>query len=256
MATEFTNIAPAMPACWRKETKTHKFCPGCGHGIVLKALGEAIDELGIQADVIFTVDIGCCLLAIDFFDMDTVQTHHGRTNAVACGIKRAKPEKIAIAYMGDGGGYAIGSQHLVNAAARNEKITSILVNNTNYGMTGGQMAPTTLPGQKTETSPYGRSVEQQGTPTHGPEMLAAMLPDGAYVARGTVSKPKQLKKYLKKALETQMEKGGFSFVEALSTCPTNWSTNAKKTWDFLENEMMAEFPVGEFKDSAKEDNKE
>ncbi|MBR5328810.1 MAG: 2-oxoglutarate synthase [Firmicutes bacterium] len=247
MAVEITNVAPVMPACWRKETKTHKFCPGCGHGIVLKALGEAIDELGIQDRVVFTVDIGCCLLAIDFFNFDTIQTHHGRTNAVCTGVKRATPDKICIAYMGDGGGYAIGSQHLVNAAARNEKITSILVNNTNYGMTGGQMAPTTLPGQKTETSPYGRSVEQQGEPTHGPEMIAAMAGEGAYVARGTVANPKALKKYFKKALETQMNGTGFTFVEALSTCPTNWATNAKKTWAFLENEMMAEYPTGEFK---------
>ena len=247
MAIEMNNVAPPMPACWRKETKTHKFCPGCGHGIVLKALGEAVDELGIQEKVIFSVDIGCCLLAIDFFNMDTVQTHHGRTNAGASGVKRATPDKICIAYMGDGGGYAIGSQHLLNAAARNEKITSILVNNTNYGMTGGQMAPTTLPGQKTETSPYGRSVEQQGSPTHGPEMLAAMLPEGAYVARGTVANPKQLKKYLKKALQAQINGTGFSFVEALSTCPTNWSTNAAKTWDFLENQMAVEIPVGEYK---------
>ena len=112
MAVEITNVAPVMPECWRKETKTHKFCPGCGHGIVLKALGEAIDELGIQDKVIFTVDIGCCLLAIDFFNIDTIQTHHGRTNAVCTGVKRATPDKICIAYMGDGGGYAIGSQHL------------------------------------------------------------------------------------------------------------------------------------------------
>ena len=248
MAVELTNIAPPMPACWRKETKTHKFCPGCGHGIVLKALGEAIDELGIQDRVIFTVDIGCCLLAIDFFDIDTVQTHHGRTNAVCTGIKRATPDKICIAYMGDGGGYAIGSQHLVNAAARNEKITSILVNNTNYGMTGGQMAPTTLPGQKTETSPYGRSVEQQGEPTHGPEMIAAMAGEGAYVARGTVSKPKQLKKYIKKALEAQMNGSGFAFVEALSTCPTNWGLTPQEALKWLEENMIPQFPLGVYKE--------
>ena len=244
---EVKYVAPAMPECWRKETKSHKFCPGCGHGIVLKALGEAIDELGIQDKVILSVDIGCCLLAIDFFNFDTVQTHHGRTTPVICGIKRAVPDKICIAYMGDGGGYAIGSQHLLNAAARNERITALLVNNTNYGMTGGQMAPTTLPGQKTETSPYGRSVEQQGEPTRGPEMLAAMVSNGAYVARGTVSKPKKLKQYFKKALANQMAGKGFSFVETLATCPTNWATNAAKTWAFLENEMEAYFPVGEYK---------
>ncbi|KNZ68800.1 thiamine pyrophosphate domain-containing TPP-binding protein [Thermincola ferriacetica] len=241
------SVEPQMPKSWNRETKPHKFCPGCGHGLVLKALGEAIDELGIQDKVVFGCDIGCSLLAWDFFNVDTVQTHHGRTTPVVTGIKRANPDVICIAYMGDGGGYAIGSQHLVNAAARNERITAILVNNTNYAMTGGQMAPTTLPGQKTETSPYGRDVQLMGYPTQGPEMVAAITREGAYVARGTVANLRQLKKYLKKALENQMAGNGFSFVEALSTCPTNWRTNAKETWAFLENEMPKYFKVGEIK---------
>lgn len=239
-----------MPICWRKQTKPHKFCPGCGHGIVLKALGMAIDELNIQERVVFGCDIGCSLLAWDFFNVDTVQTHHGRTTPVITGIKRATPELIGIAYMGDGGGYAIGSQHLVNAAARNERITAILVNNTNYGMTGGQMAPTTLPNQKTETSPYGRDVEEMGYPTQGPEMVAAITREGAYVARGTVAKVKQLQGYLKKALENQINGSGFSFVEVLSGCPTNWRTNAKQTWDFIEKDMAQYFQVGELKVSG------
>lgn len=240
---EFTQ----MPKCWRKQTKPHKFCPGCGHGLVLKALGMAIDELNIQERVVFGCDIGCSLLAWDFFDVDTVQTHHGRTTPVITGIKRARPEMIGIAYMGDGGGYAIGSQHLVNAAARNERITAILVNNTNYGMTGGQMAPTTLPNQKTETSPYGRDVEEMGYPTQGPEMVAAITREGAYVARGTVARMKQLQGFLKKALENQIQGGGFSFVEVLSGCPTNWRTNAKETWEFIEKDMARYFQVGELK---------
>lgn len=241
------SIEPQMPKSWKKETKPHKFCPGCGHGLVLKALGEAIDELGIQDKVVFGCDIGCSLLAWDFLDVDTVQTHHGRTTPVVTGIKRANPDTICIAYMGDGGGYAIGSQHLVNAAARNERITAILVNNTNYAMTGGQMAPTTLPGQKTETTPYGRDVELSGHPTQGPEMVAAITKEGSYVARGTVANLRQLKGYIKKALQNQMEGNGFSFVEALSTCPTNWRTNAKDTWAFLENDMTKYFKVGEIK---------
>ncbi len=239
-----------MPKCWRKQTKPHKFCPGCGHGLVLKALGMAIDELDIQKRVVFGCDIGCSLLAWDFFDVDTVQTHHGRTTPVITGIKRARPELIGIAYMGDGGGYAIGSQHLVNAAARNERITAILVNNTNYGMTGGQMAPTTLPNQKTETSPYGRDVEEMGYPTQGPEMVAAITREGAYVARGTVARFKQLQGYLKKALENQINGSGFSFVEVLSGCPTNWRTNAKETWEFIEKDMAKYFQVGELKVSG------
>jgi 2-oxoglutarate ferredoxin oxidoreductase subunit beta len=213
----------------------------------LRAIGEAIDELGIQGKVVYGCDIGCSLLSWDFFNVDTIQTHHGRTTPVITGIKRANPEVVGIAYMGDGGGYAIGSQHLVNAAARNERITVILVNNTQYGMTGGQMAPTTMPGQKTETSPYGRDPEKTGYPTQGPEMVAAITREGAYVARGTVSKPVQLKKYIKKALENQINGGGFSFVEVLSTCPTNWRTNAEDTWKFLEEEMPKYFKVGEIK---------
>ncbi len=243
-------MVPQMPKSWRLETKPHKFCPGCGHGLVLKALGEAIDELGIQDKVVFGADIGCSLLAWDFFNVDTVQTHHGRTTPVVTGVKRANPDVICIAYMGDGGGYAIGSQHLVNAAARNERITAILVNNCNYAMTGGQMAPTTLPGMKTETTPYGRDIKETGYPTQGPEMVAAITREGSYIARGTIANLKQLKSFLKKALENQMAGNGFSFVEALSTCPTNWRTNAKDTWAFVEKEMTKYFKVGELKNPA------
>lgn len=238
---------PKMPRSWRAETKPHKFCPGCGHGIILKFLGEAIDELEIQDKVIFGCDIGCSLLSWDFFNLDSVQTHHGRTIPVMTGIKRARPELICIAYMGDGGGYSIGAQHMVSAAARNEKMTAILANNTQYAMTGGQMAPTTLPGQKTETSPYGRDPQVTGYPLHGPEMVSSITPDGAYVARGSISNPRQLKSILKKALENQMKGNGFSFVEALSSCPTNWRTNARDTWSFVENDMSKHFKVGEIK---------
>ena len=166
------------------------------------------------------------------------------------GIKRAAPDRIGIAYMGDGGGYAIGSQHLVNAASRNEKIMVILVNNTQYAMTGGQMAPTTLPQQKTETSPYGRDTNLTGNPTLGPEMIAAITPETAYVARGTVSNLRQLKRFIKKGLENQVAGRGFSFIEALSLCPTNWRTNAEQTWKFLEEDMAQYFKVGELKAPA------
>ena len=240
-------MKPPMPNSWRVETKPHKFCPGCGHPLILKALGEAIDELQIQDRVVFGCDIGCSLLSWDFFNVDTVQTHHGRTTPVMVGIKLANPETICIAYMGDGGGYAIGSQHLVNAAARNEKITVLLANNTIYAMTGGQMSPTTMPDQKTETSPYGRDPEPTGMPMQGPEMVATITREGAYVARGTVGNFKQLKGYLKKALINQMEGNGFSFVESLALCPTNWRTNAKETWKFVQEDMPRHFKVGELK---------
>jgi len=247
-------IQPKMPKCWRPETKPHKFCPGCGHGLALKALGMAIDELNIQDRVVFGCDIGCSLLAWDFFNVDIVQTHHGRTTPVITGLKRANPDIIGIAYMGDGGGYAIGSQHLVNSATRNEKILAILVNNTNYGMTGGQMAPTTLPNQKTETSPYGRNVEETGYPTQGPEMVAAITREGAYAARGTVANMRQLKQIMKKGLQNQLNNNGFSFIEVLSTCPTNWRTNAQDTWKYVEEEMTKYFKVGEIKvPAAKEE---
>lgn len=235
----------AMPLSWRKETKPHKFCPGCGHGLVLKALGMAIDRLQIADKVLFGCDIGCSLLAWDFFDLDTVQTHHGRTVPFIVGAKRARPDIIGIAYMGDGGGYAIGVQHLVNAVMRNEKILVIVVNNTTYAMTGGQLAPTSLIGQKTETSPAGRKAETEGLPLRGPEMVASFAPKGAYVARGSVSHVQRLARYLERGLQNQLEERGISFVEALSTCPTNWRTNAEDTWKYLEKEMTEYYPVGE-----------
>ncbi|MGI6096939.1 MAG: thiamine pyrophosphate-dependent enzyme [Dethiobacteria bacterium] len=236
----------SMPQCWHLESKPHKFCPGCGHGIILKALGMAIDELEIQDRTVFGCDIGCSLLAWNFFDLDSIQTHHGRTTPVIVGLKRANPELIGIAYMGDGGGYAIGLQHLMSAAIRNELITVILANNTVYAMTGGQMAPTTLPEQKTETSPFGRKVKEAGKPVNGPEMLAAVADDNAYIARGSISKVLKLKQIIKKALKNQSEGRGFSFVEVLSSCPTNWRTNAKDTWSYLEKEMSAYYKVKEF----------
>ncbi len=245
--SKVVKAVPKMPQSWRQETKAHKFCPGCGHGMILKALGEVVDELGIQDRLVFVCDIGCSLLAWDLFNADGVQTHHGRATPVATGLKRANPDLICIAYMGDGGGYAIGAQHLVNACVRNERITVLLANNTNYAMTGGQMAPTSLIGQKTETSPYGRDLAKQGSPMKGPEMVAAITGPGAYSARATVAKYKQMKSYIKKAVLNQMEGRGFSFVECLSACPTNWKTNAKQTWAFLEEQMGAEFPVGEKK---------
>lgn len=243
---------PAMPVVWRSETKPHKFCPGCGHPLVLKMLGECIEELGIQDQTVFGCDIGCSLLAWDFFNLDTVQTHHGRVTPVIVGLHRANPDLIGIAYMGDGGGYAIGSQHLVNAATRNEKMMVLLVNNTQYAMTGGQMAPTTLPKQKTETCPYGRDPEVTGKPTLGPEMIRAINPENAYVARGSVSRLPQLKRFIKKGLENVIEGRGFTFVEALSLCPTNWRTNAEETWKFLEQDMHGHFPVGELAAKGKE----
>ncbi|MGI6576153.1 MAG: thiamine pyrophosphate-dependent enzyme [bacterium] len=236
-----------MPYTWRRDTKPHKFCPGCGHPIILKALGEVIDELNILDRVVYGCDIGCSLLSWDFFNADSIQTHHGRTIPVITGVKRATPEAICIAYMGDGGGYAIGLQHLVSSAIRNEKITTILCNNTVYAMTGGQMAPTTLPEQTTETSPYGRDINLTGSPILGPEMVAATSSANAYIARGTILNYPQLKNFMRRALNNQLEGRGLSFLEVLSSCPTNWRTNAQETLDYIKEKMAKVFPVGEIK---------
>lgn len=232
-----------MPSVWREKTKPHLFCPGCGHGITLKQLGYAIDELGIQNQTTFGIDIGCSLLAWNFFDIDTIQTHHGRTTPVMVGYKMMKPKRIALAYMGDGGGYAIGLQSLLHAAFRNNPITVILVNNTNYAMTGGQMAPTTMTGEITTTTPEGKPADL-GDGFKGPELVSNITNKKAYIARASVSKPVVLKNILKKAIENQIKNNSFSFVEVLSMCPTNWKMNAKQCFSKVED-MEEYFILGE-----------
>jgi 2-oxoglutarate ferredoxin oxidoreductase subunit beta len=239
-----------FPKSWKPETKPHQFCPGCGHGITLKVLGEVIDELGIQNKTVLGFDIGCSLLAGDLFNVDSLQTHHGRTTPTMVGFKKANPQAISIAYMGDGGAYAIGAQHLINSAMRDDKITCIVVNNTLYAMTGGQMAPTTLIGEKTDTTPFGRKPSEFGYPLKGPEMITSITEDKAYVARTIVTAYHHLKTTLKRAILNQMRGYGFSFVEVLSTCPTNWKTDALESIEFLEDKMASRFPVREFKNNT------
>lgn len=244
--TEILSLPPRLPKAQNLEPGASKFCPGCGHGMVLKTLGHSIDELELHQRAVFGCDIGCSLLSWNYFNIDSVQTHHGRTTPVIYGITRATPDAVGIAYMGDGGGLAIGAQHLVNAAVRNEKMMVVLVNNTNYGMTGGQMAPTTLPGQKTETSPYGRDIEATGNPAKGAEMVAAIADkEKAYVTRGSISNLRQLKTMFKKGLQNVADGRGFSYVEVLSLCPLNWRTNNVDTWARL-NVMEEYFKVEEF----------
>ena len=225
-----------FPKCWKEENKPHKFDPGCGHGIVLKLLGQVIDELDIQEKTVLGWDIGCSLLAWDLFDIDAVQTHHGRTTSTIAGFKLSRPDSIAVAYMGDGGGYAIGLQNLLSAAQRNDKITVILINNANYGMTGGQEAPTTIPGQKTATTPQGADEYY----IKGPELIRT-INNSAYVSRGTVKRPLELKKMIREAIEAQANR--FSFLEILSGCPVNWKTDAKGTLEFL-GKLEEYYPVG------------
>lgn len=238
---------PAIPKSWKKESKPNKFCPGCGQSLALKILGFAIDELEIAPNTVYGCDIGCSLLTWDLFNIDTIQTHHGRVIPTMVGYKLAKPEATCIAFLGDGGGYAIGAQHLVNAAMRNDNITVILINNANYAMTGGQFAPTTLVGQKTDTTPNGRDEKVFGRPLHGPEMISAVASESAYIARTTSNNYEDCKSKIKKALQHQIDGNGFSFVEILSMCPVNWKTNSQDSLDYIDKTMVKVFPLGETK---------
>ena len=230
---------------------TLHYCPGCTHGIIHRLVAEAIDELGIQGRTIGVAPVGCSVMAYDYFDVDFVQAPHGRAPAVATGVKRADPENnIVFTYQGDGDLAAIGTAETVHAAARRENITVIFVNNAIYGMTGGQMAPTTLPGQVTQTSPYGRDVETVGYPVKVCELLSNV--DGAaYLERVAVNSPaniKKAKKAIKKAFKNQIEVKGFSLIEVVSTCPTNWGMTPVKALEWLEENMLPYYPLGVYKD--------
>ncbi|MBQ3604613.1 MAG: 2-oxoglutarate oxidoreductase [Clostridia bacterium] len=230
---------------------TLHYCPGCTHGIIHRLVAEAIDELGIQGRTIGVAPVGCSVMAYDYFDVDFVQAPHGRAPAVATGVKRADPENnIVFTYQGDGDLAAIGTAETVHAAARRENITVIFVNNAIYGMTGGQMAPTTLPGQVTQTSPYGRDVETVGYPIKVCELLSTV--DGAaYLERVAVNSPaniKKAKKAIKKAFQNQIEGKGFSLVEVVSTCPTNWGMTPEKALKWVEEKMIPYYPLGVYKD--------
>lgn len=238
-------VSPSFPRCYKVESKPHKFCPGCGHPIALHEIGVTVDSLGIQDTSVFLIDIGCSLLAWDFFDVDTSQTHHGRTIPTACGFKRARPDATVIAYLGDGGGYAIGTQHLVHAALRNENISVFIINNLNYAMTGGQLAPTTIENQPpTTTAPFSRKEEFYGHPIKAPEMLLSIASPGAFIARSAVDNPIMLRGTVTRAIEHQRQKKGLAFVEILSYCPNNWKTNAKETIEWL-SKFKDKYPLFE-----------
>lgn len=226
------------------------YCPGCTHGIIHRLVAEAIDELGIQGKTIGIAPVGCSVMAYDYFDIDMVQAAHGRAPAVATGVKRANPENIVFTYQGDGDLAAIGTAETVHSAARNENITVIFVNNAIYGMTGGQMAPTTLPGQVTQTSPYGRDTQNVGFPLKVCELLSNV--DGATylerVAVNNVKNVKAAKKAIKKAFQYQVEGKGFSLIEVVSTCPTNWGLTPQNALKWLEDNMLPYYPLGVYKD--------
>ncbi len=233
------------------------YCPGCTHGIIHRLVAEAIDELGIQGRTIGVASVGCSVMAYDYFNVDMVQAAHGRAPAVATGVKRSDSNNIVFTYQGDGDLAAIGTAETVHAAARGENITVIFVNNAIYGMTGGQMAPTTLPGQVTQTSPYGRDTEKVGFPVKVCEMLSQL--DGAtYLERVAVTDVKNVKnakKAIKKAFQNQVEGKGFSLVEVISTCPTNWGINPPDALKWAEENMIPYYPLGVYKDKFAEEGK-
>ena len=233
-------MKPNFPKCIKISSKPNTFCPGCGHQIILKELGFVFDEFGVQKKTLLGLDIGCSLLAWDFFDVNSLQTHHGRTIPVMVGYKKAKPDFVSIAYLGDGGGYAIGAQHLISSAMRNDNITVIIVNNTTYAMTGGQEAPTTIPEEITSTTPGGADEHF----LRGPEMVRNINPN-AYIARAATTHPLLVRSYIKKAIDWQRNNKGFSMVEILSFCPTNWKTHtAKDGWEYMDK-IKEVYKVGE-----------
>jgi 2-oxoglutarate ferredoxin oxidoreductase subunit beta len=228
--------------------QTH-YCPGCTHGVAHRLVAEVIDEMGQKENTIGVASVGCSVFAYNYFDFDFVQAPHGRAPAMATGVKRVLPHRIVMTYQGDGDLASIGMGEIVAAAARGENITVIFLNNANYGMTGGQMAPTSLPGQKTSSSPSGRDVEVTGFPIRTAEMLATL--DGAgYVVRRSMHDPKNVrmtKKAIRLAFETQKNGLGFSMVEILSTCPTNWGMTPVQALQWVEDAMIPFYPIGDFK---------
>ncbi len=230
--------------------KPYHYCPGCHHGVIHRMLAEQIDAYGLKGKTIGVASVGCSVLLYDYFDTDVVEAPHGRAPAVATGAKRAQPENFVFTYQGDGDLAAIGTAEIIHAANRGEKITVIFVNNAVFGMTGGQMAPTTLVGQVTTTSPQGRQVATAGPPIRVAEMLAT-LDGAAYVARVAVNNIKNYKvaeKALKRAIDFQLDGVGFAFVEFLSSCPTNWKMTPQEANARVANEMIAQFPLGVYKD--------
>ena len=232
---------------------TH-YCPGCTHGIVHRLVGESLEELGIIGDAVGVAPVGCSVMAYNYFSCDMVQAPHGRAPAVATGLKRALPDNIIFTYQGDGDLAAIGTAETVHIAARGENVTIIFINNAIYGMTGGQMAPTTLPGQVTQTTPDGRDTSYSGNPIRVCEMIST-LDGAAYVERVAVNNVKNVikaKAAIKRGFEMQMQKKGLSLIEVVSTCPTNWGLTPVNALKWLEENMLPYYPLGNYKNTKLE----
>ncbi|MDD5196813.1 MAG: thiamine pyrophosphate-dependent enzyme [Candidatus Omnitrophota bacterium] len=231
-----------------RDVPTH-YCPGCGHGLAHRLIAEAVDELSLREQVIAVAPVGCAVIAYDYWDFDCSEAAHGRALAVATGIKRVRPQNIVFTYQGDGDLAAIGTNETIHAANRGENLTVFFINNAVYGMTGGQMAPTTLLNQKTSTTPEGRNAQFQGYPLKISEMLA-LLPGVKYIERvslGSAQDITKTKKAIKKAFTNQIEGVGFSLVEMLSPCPTYWGLSPCESLDWIKNIMAKEFPLGVIK---------
>ena len=239
------------------DVSTH-YCPGCTHGIIHRLVAEAIDTLGIEGTTVGVAPVGCSVMAYNYFNCDMVEAAHGRAPAVATGLKRAMPDNIIFTYQGDGDLASIGMAETVHSAARTENITIIFVNNAIYGMTGGQMAPTSLPGQVTQTSPYGRDTNHCGFPVRVSEMLA-QLEGPEYIERVAVNNVKNIrnaKKAIEKAFRNQVEKKGFSLIEVVSTCPTNWGLTPSDALKWVDEKMLPYYPLGVYKDRSAEKKEE
>ena len=247
-----TAPAPAQVVYSRPESLAdtpNSYCPGCTHGVAHRLIAEVMDEMGIREKTIGVAPVGCSVFAYNYFDFDFVEAAHGRAPAMATGIKRVLPDLFVFTYQGDGDLASIGMAEIMHAAARGENITVIFINNAIYGMTGGQMAPTTLPGQKTTSSPNGRDVEQAGFPLHMAEVLAVMEGTG-YSVRRSMHDPKHVrlaKKAIRTAFECQRQGLGFAMVELLSTCPTNWGLTPRESLQWVETHMIPAFPLGDYK---------
>lgn len=249
IAEKTEKIIYERPKSWIEGVHTH-YCPGCTHGIIHRMLCETLNELDIQDITVGVAPVGCAALMYNYINTDFIEAPHGRSPAAATGFKRVRPDRIVFTYQGDGDLASIGSAEIMHAANRSENITVIFVNNAIYGMTGGQMAPTTLLGQKTTTSPDGRDAKRAGYPIRMCEMLATFA-GPAYIERVSAAKPSHLpalKKAIKKAFSSQVENKGFSFVEVLSTCPTNWGMRPSQACDWLVDNMIPYYPLGVFKD--------
>ena len=240
-------ITYQQPRAWAG-VATH-YCPGCTHGVAHRLVAEVLDELGIAGRTIGVAPVGCAVFAYRYFNVDFAEAAHGRAPAMATGIKRVLPDRIVFTYQGDGDLAAIGMAEILHVAARGENITTIFVNNAIYGMTGGQMAPTSLPGQQTTSSPFGRDIELTGMPIQMSELVAG-LPGAVYVARRSLHNVKEInkaKKAIRQAFELQIQGAGFAMVELLSNCPTNWEMTPVESLAWIEQNMIPAFPLGDFK---------